>query len=267
MKPWHDTSSSAVDEDDGPKYGASVRDKISSHSSSMPPTPSSRLRYRGRRTNTGREMPDQFRADMVKGYLEAVVWPFQCSLSQPRQMPCVQFGKLSLPVRQTAAVYRIPRERARARQGRLEGPIIALQVRADTDFVDDAGRPLEDKSRLDLMRELGGLLQIAQERRREGKTEVKPGEGRWWTMEPRWGGGPGGEVESDVVNSDVAKSAEELVGPIKEAKGKGDRDGRKKQRRKTPAMLWKELRCGSALWDPVRVPKRMWTVHGRADSS
>ena len=167
-------------------------------------------------------------------------------------MPSVQFGKLSLPVRQTAAVYRIPRDRTRARQGRLEGPIIALQVRADTDFVEDAGRPLEDKSRLDLMREFGGLLQLAQERRREGKTEVRPGEGRWWTMNPRWGGGPGGEVVSDIVNSDVAQSAEALLAGLKGTKGNEHKDNTRKQRRKTPAMLWKELRCGSALWDPVR---------------
>ena len=218
---------------------------------SATPEPRSNLRYKGRRTNTGRELPDTFRVNTVRAFIEGTVWPFQCTISLPRQMSVVQFGKLKLPVRQTAAVYRLPEDRSAARQGRLEGPMIAMQVRAEINFADESGQSLEAKSRLDLMRELGGLLQLAQERRREGKKEVKPGEGKWWTTKPRWGGGPGGEMEDEAVNSDVVQVAEELLNGMKEAKGRLERGGGKIPKRKTPALLWKELKCGSGFWDPV----------------
>ncbi|KAF1820852.1 uncharacterized protein K489DRAFT_44741 [Dissoconium aciculare CBS 342.82] len=50
------------------------------------------------------------------------------------------------------------------------------------------------RGRLDILREIGLLLEIAQERYREGKTESRPGAGQWWTEKPRWGGGKGGPV-------------------------------------------------------------------------
>lgn len=86
-------------------------------SPSASPEPRPRMQYKGRRTSTGRAMPDQFRSETVRAFIEGTVWPFQSSVSAPRQMPIVQFGKLNLPVRQTAAVYRLPRDRIRARQG------------------------------------------------------------------------------------------------------------------------------------------------------
>ncbi|KAI7602614.1 hypothetical protein D0864_14925 [Hortaea werneckii] len=223
-----------------------VRDLMSTSSLAE----SSELRYSGWRTGTGRNMPDPFRADAVRAFVEGTVWPFQCTVSPPRQMPIVHFGKLRLPVRQTAAVYRLPKDRMKARQGCLEGPILALQVRSDTDFVDGYGRPLEGKSRLDLMRELGGMLQIAQERRREGKTEVRPGEGKWWTTVPRWGGGPGGEMEKEEGNADIVQASEDLLDGIREARGRKKKDASQGRVRKTPAMLWRELKCGSSTWDP-----------------
>ncbi|KAI6814390.1 hypothetical protein KC332_g2067 [Hortaea werneckii] len=223
-----------------------VRDLMSTSSLAE----SSELRYSGWRTGTGRNMPDTFRADAVRAFVEGTVWPFQCTVSPPRQMPIVHFGKLRLPVRQTAGVYRLPKDRMKARQGCLEGPILALQVRSDTDFVDDDGCPLEGKSRLDLMRELGGMLQIAQERRREGKTEVRPGEGKWWTTVPRWGGGPGGEMEKEEGNADIVQASEDLLEGIKEARGRKKKDYSQGRVRKTPAMLWRELKCGSSTWDP-----------------
>lgn len=209
------------------------------------------LRYRGWRTGTGRAMPDTFRINTVRAFVEGTVWPFQCCVTPPRRMPTVEFGKLRLPVRQTAAVYCLPNDRMKARQGHLEGPMFAIQVRSDTDFTDQVAWPLEAHSRLDLMRELGGLLQIAQERRREGHTEVKPGEGKWWTMKPRWGGGPGGEMEKDEGNADVAPAPEEVLGSGKEQKRRKDKGSSQARARKTPAELWKELKCGNSTWDPV----------------
>ncbi|KAK4498117.1 hypothetical protein PRZ48_010773 [Zasmidium cellare] len=211
---------------------------------SATPEPRTCLRYKGRRTGTGREMPDQFRTDTVKAFVEGVVWAFQCNVAAPRQMPIVQMNKLNLPVRQTAGVFRVPKERSKARSGWLEGPIMCIQVRPETDFDAADLSPFQSrtKARLDMMRELGGLLQCAQERHRQGKTEVQPGLGKWWTEKPRWGGGPGGKVETQLGNSDtkdVLQMAEEMVS------GRSS----KTRKKKTPAMLWKELKCGSKLWD------------------
>jgi len=214
-------------------------------SPSASPEPPPRTRYKGRRTSNGRGMPDQFRAGTVRAFVEGTVWPFQCSLTAPRHMPLLQLGKLNLPVRQTAAVYRLPKDRMTARQGRLEGPIVGLQVRSEIGFVEADGRVAVAKSRLDSLREIGGLLQLAQQRRRAGRKLEKPGEGQWWTTKARWGGGLGGEVESE--NGDIAQAAEELLNDMKERRGK---DGGKGRRKKTPALLWKELKCGNGNWDP-----------------
>lgn len=218
----------------------------STRSTSATPEPRTCLRYKGRRSGTGREMPDQFRTDTVKAFVEGVAWAFGCSVAFPRQMPIVQMNKLNLPVRQSAAVYRVPKERMRARGGWMEGPVMCIQVRPETDFdaADLAEPQRTTKARLDMMRELGGLLQCAQERHRQGKKEVLPGQGRWYTEKPRWGGGPGGEVEAQDGKSetkDVLQMAEEMVS------GKSSSKTRKK---KTPAMLWKEVKCGSRTWDP-----------------
>nr|POE48063.1 hypothetical protein CFP56_01391 [Quercus suber] len=220
-------------------------------STSVTPEPLPKSQYKGRRIGTGREMPDQFRIDTVRGFVECATFAFKCTLSPPRRMPIVQLNKLNLPVRQTAAVYRMPQDRNAARQGCYEGPIIGVQVRSDTDFsLPDTG-PDVFKARLDLMREFGGLLQLAQERRREGKNEVKPGEGMWYTTVPRWGGGPGGAVE-DRINSDVLTSAET---PGLAAREREDPDfrsagsGNRVRSRRTPAILWQELRCGNGFWD------------------
>lgn len=209
--------------------------------------PSKCWRYKGRRTSSGRDMPDQFRSDTVRAFVEAAAWPFNCSVAPPRHMPIVQMNRLNIPVRQTAAVYRNPKERSRARSGCLEGPVLAVQCRPDTDF--DAPsltiEQIKTRARLDLMRELGALLQLAQERRREGKTESRSGEGKWWTTKPRWGGGPGGEVAySEGGNADVPEVPPITDGMIGAAKLRSPR------KKKTPAMLWKELRCGSKTWDP-----------------
>ncbi|CZT14062.1 uncharacterized protein RCC_00037 [Ramularia collo-cygni] len=203
-------------------------------------------RYRGRRTASGRDMPDQFRSDTVRAFVEAAAWPFNCSVAPPRHMPIVQMNRLNIPVRQTAAVYRNPKERSRVRAGFLEGPVLTIQCRPDTDF--DAPsltiEQMKTRARLDLMRELGALLQLAQERRRHGKAEHRSGEGKWWTSKPRWGGGRDGELLSDGGNANVPEvppNTDAMLGAPK------PRSPRKK---KTPAMLWKELRCGSKMWDP-----------------
>jgi hypothetical protein len=63
-----------------------------------------------------------------------------------------------------------------------------------------------DRARLDILREIGLLLEIAQERYREGKSEDKPGVGKWWTEKPRFGGGKAGTAGGNEKVADQAVS-------------------------------------------------------------
>lgn len=212
-----------------------------------PPQP--RKRYKGRRIGAGTDMPDSYRSDTVRAFVEGTIWPFRTSLAPPRVMPIVQFGKLTLPVRQTAAVYQLPNDRTKARQGYLRGPILILQARPELGFEKEDGEPDEEKARLDLMREIGGLLHLAQERRREAQEYVKPGEGQWWTTVPRWGGGPGGEVQNELGNSDIVDLVEGVREASQEDEGKKTSGSRKSKRKEGNAILWKELKAGKGNWD------------------
>lgn len=228
-----------------------AHDEASRHirSTSATPEPQVRKRYKGRRTGTGRDMPDQFRTDTVRAFVEGTVWAFRAQLSNPRMTPLVQFNKLNLPVRQTAAAYRLPPDRMKAREGWQEGPILSVQVRTETEFEDENGEKREPMCKLDGLREIAGLLQLAQERRREGRKEVRPGEGEWWATTPRWGGGEGGAMEHEISNADILQAAEEMLSAAWVKNGKWRKDSARDQKRKTPAMLWKELKPGRGNWD------------------
>ena len=100
-------------------------------------------------------------------------------------------------------------DRARNRAGILEGPIFAFQARHETNF---SGEGAEGKAsncrgsgkldRTDILREVGALLVLAQERAREGKPEVVPGKGKWWAEKARWGGGSGEAVGKPLQEDD-----------------------------------------------------------------
>lgn len=238
-----DTATGAYD-------GASIPDSETKTSFDSKLAARTRMRYRGRRTATGRAMPDQFRVDMVKGFIEGAVWPFRTQVSAPRVLPVLQVNNLKLPIRRTLAVYRVPEDRVKARSGGLVGPILSVLVRPETDFQDVDGCQDEEKTRLNLMREIGSLLQIAQERRREGKTEVKAGDGKWWTTKRRWGGGPGGEIENEIGNSDEVTIADEFANATRADNGKKSIETKIGSKRKSPSSLWKELKGARGTWDP-----------------
>lgn len=206
----------------------------------------SNIRYKGRRVGTGRHTPDQFFVNTIKSFVEGIAWAFQCSVAAPKRMPILQLGRLNQPVRQSASVYRMPKDRKKARSGFLEGPVMGLQIRSETDFMEDNGQPSEVKARMDHLRELGGLLQIAQERRREGRIEVNPGLGKWWATEPRWGGGTGGATGKE---SEDLEMADQPADAAKKGLGR-EKNGSKSRPRKTSSELWKEVKPGSAVWDP-----------------
>jgi hypothetical protein len=202
--------------------------------------------YRGYRIGNGAEMPDQYRIDCVRAFLEPIAWAFGVTLSQHRRPPVLKLENVRFPVRMSSVAWRGPQDRTKARQGWMEGPVLGMQCRADVNF--GAAGQLDAESVLDTVRELGGLLLLAQERAREGKTERRGGEGKWWTINPRWGGGPGGEVGDAQGAGDAP--VKEAITPQDEKAMQRNPDGSKSRRRPTPAEVWKILRPGHPSWDP-----------------
>lgn len=91
-------------------------------------------RYKGRRIGTGSKMPETFRNDAVRAFVEAIAWVFGCHMSGPRQSSQLEIRKLLVPVTQAATVWRTPQDKAEAKRGILEGPILGVQCRPETAF-------------------------------------------------------------------------------------------------------------------------------------
>ncbi|KAF2803021.1 uncharacterized protein BDZ99DRAFT_428027 [Mytilinidion resinicola] len=187
-------------------------------SSDKPAEPAERIpgTYRRIRLGNGAEMPHSFRLNTVGGFLEPIASAFGLMLVPHRHPPTLALGNIRFPVRMSAVAWREPADGMRVRAGWLEGPVMGVQCRPETGF--GSTDSLEAESVLDVIRELGGMLLLSQERAREGKTKKKPGDGKWWVTRPRWGG-PEGEVS--------------------------------KERRRVPAAeAWKLMRSKDGFWDP-----------------
>ncbi|OJD29055.1 system protein b [Diplodia corticola] len=202
--------------------------------------------YKGLRIGTGSGMPDGYRIDTVRSFVEPVAWCFGMNIAPHRRPPALQMRNLRVPVRVTAAVWRSSTDRLKARQNFVHGPAAGLRV---ADYVDfgggGGGGDGQQEALLDVMREVGSLLHIAQERAREGRTETKPGAGKWWTAVPRWGGGKGGEV-GEARGEDSGEGA----APKPEKEERPIRSSRRPARKKTAAEVWAELKPGAGYWDP-----------------
>ncbi|CAG8889605.1 unnamed protein product [Penicillium egyptiacum] len=223
--------------------------------------------YTGRRIGNGAEMPDEIRDETIRAFVEMAAWPFGCQVTVPTLQPRLTTKNLLFPVRQTFQSSRSPRDRQIARSGMLEGPVLISQCRPETSFrtADNTpGTGIGDVS--DLFREVGGMLLAAQERAREGAVEKRPGEGKWWTMQPRFGGAPNDGILDDLVNHGHGMSLpdsmmEESTPSAQEA---GSASKRHKfehpfvtslsrrpsaMRRLTTSEKWKILQPGPSLWD------------------
>jgi hypothetical protein len=202
--------------------------------------------YRGYRIGNGSEMPDQYRIDCVRAFVEPIAWAFGVTLSQHRRPPVLLLQHVRFPVRMSSVAWRGPQDRMKARQGWMEGPVLGIQCRPDVNF--GASGNLDAESNLDAVRELGGLLLLAQERARDSKVEQLAGEGKWWATKARWGGGPGGEV-GDAATSNETSGPEATPNP-QEKSVQRNTDGSRVRRRPTPAQIWKVVKPGNPLWDP-----------------
>ena len=155
--------------------------------------------YKGRRVGTGRDMPEDCRQETLRGLMEAVCWAYNCQVYTWNQMSRLAVGKMLIPVRHNMAIGQSPRDRAEARRGVLEGPVMVVQGRSVNGLLEaiegrgEGGMPSSNEVS-DLMEEVANLVLLAQERNREGNVPKCVGEGEWWTSRPRWGGGPGGPM-------------------------------------------------------------------------
>ena len=159
-------------------------------------------RYKGRRIGAGNEMPEEVRDETIRAFVEMAAWPFGCQVTVPTLPPRLMVKSLLFPVRQSFQAARSPRDRQIARSGILEGPVLIAQCRPDTGFRNANEAPGTGIGEVcDLFREVGGMLLAAQERAREGTLELRPGEGKWWTTTPRFGGAPHDEILEDLIKS------------------------------------------------------------------
>lgn len=211
---------------------SSVDTKAADHDNNQKP----KQTYTGRRLGTGRDMPPRFRDDTIFTFVEAVAMAFRCRVEHPRIEPKVKLQNLLIPVPQTGAVYRGPKDRDLARRGIVEGPLLGIQSSAQVVF----RRPedLEDTSQGEIahvLKEVGLMLSIAQKRARDGQQEPDPSEGKWWATKPRWGGGSGGEI-----GTQEEKEEEDPNGSSK---------GRKRPKKSSPIDNWRKLQPPPRTWD------------------
>ena len=192
--------------------------------------------YTGRRTDTGRNMPGKYREDTVYAFVETLVWAFYCRLEHPRTQPRLKLQSMILPLPHMGSVYRTPKDSQQVRRGMLEGPMLGVCCRDQTSFRRPDEAEGEGKQEiLDLLRETGLMLMLAQKRMREGKEEEVPGKGKWWANAPRWGGGKGGEL--GVSEDEVVEEPSSVDAP------------RKRSKKMNRAELWRNVRPPASMWE------------------
>ncbi|PGH15149.1 hypothetical protein AJ80_05661 [Polytolypa hystricis UAMH7299] len=218
----------------------------------------SKTMYSGLRIGTGREMPEQAREDTLRGLVEMVAWSFGCQASIPSMPPRLAVKGLLFPVRQTFTVSRCPQDRQTARKGILEGPMVLVQCREETAFHEEKdGQENKTAEICDLLRETAAMLLFAQERAREGATEVRLGDGKWWTTTPRWGGaanaGPSGDQEEKGENNSKDEPSADEQAPNKRSKlGSSSLPFRRPgshSKKLSVGEKWRLLQPGPSLWD------------------
>lgn len=237
--------------------GESYRDS----ESSRPPGGKGDVRalgsYRGHRMGNGAGMPDSSRLDTVKAFIEPLVWPFGLTIQPPRRAPLLAIGNVLVPVRLSFTIWRIPSNRQRAQARFVEGPVIGVSCRSETGFREDS-----TESICDMTSEVAALLLLAQERAREGQTETKPGEGKWWTTVPRWGGGAGGEIGEASKNDDDRKpvspdGAPEIKIPPNASRPPAHVQRLAAAKKNSGVNAWKTLKPGQSTWEPRVIYERI----------
>lgn len=241
--------------------------------------------YTGRRLGTGKDMPPRYRDDTILTFVDSIAFAFRCRVDRPRTEPKIKLHNLFIPLAQTGAVYRCPKDSQLGRRGVMEGPLMGIQCSNQTMFHRPEELPGQGQGETaNLLREIGLMLNIAQKRSREGQKEPEPSVEQWWVNKPRWGGGPGGEFG---MSEEVQESKEMDVrrpfsqGRVDERKTKGEatkagkepeerlprrsmredsegsNKGRKRTKRSNAIDNWKNLQSAPSTWDKNIVYQRV----------
>lgn len=210
-------------------------------------------------------MPEDMRDETIRAFVELAAWPFGCQVTVPTLPPRLMVKSLLFPVRQSFQTARSPRDRQVARQGILEGPVLIAQCRSETEFRNTNDAPGSGVGEVcDLFREVGGMLLAAQERAREGAAELRPGEGKWWTTRPRFGGAPNDGILDELVKRNRMNLPDSM---LEEGKAAPEAENARKRhkfehpfvtslarrpsamRKLSSSEKWKILQPGPSLWD------------------
>lgn len=213
--------------------------------------------FRVQRTASGASMPPEFRHNIISALIKLVAYDFGCSVAYSRVEPRLQLsspdGKVPSP-RKTylpsncSFVWQSATTREAARAGIVTGPIAAVSTRPTVDFTTP---DLETAQSLDLGREVIAALIAAQHRTRQGKDEVRFGEGKWWTSKPRWGGASGGPIGREVERDGIV----------------GDKDAKPTDSEGLP--IAKKPRKNMSIYDSyrmVRPPSSTWDKKSRYEA-
>ena len=219
--------------------------------------------YTGRRYSAGHEMPPYYREDVVSAFVELCVWPFQCNLQNPRSSinRKLQFRKQCFPIQGiTSTVCRSPKDRQKARQGILEGPLIGIHCRNSTAFRTENEAKGQGKEELmSLLFDVGAALLLAQKRAREGKLEEKPWQDKFWALaERRHLGEMGGGRQDSETNArarreiEAAKFGVQLMEGVETEKKDNGSDAKEPKKRKIqgPKQAYLATKPPESQWEP-----------------
>ncbi|KAL8822952.1 MAG: hypothetical protein Q9191_006321, partial [Dirinaria sp. TL-2023a] len=162
-----------------------------------PPSPGAngKQAYTGNRVGNGANMPAKYREDAIQQFVHPVCWEFDCKVGKPFFESKLQVRSMDVPASCSGVVYRYPLEKEKRRAGKVQGPLLGVSARNAVKFRQEGESLGEGKLEcLDVVREVGLALNLAQKRGREGKVEQKTWVGKWWAEKLRWGGGEGGDI-------------------------------------------------------------------------
>ncbi|MCJ1248785.1 hypothetical protein MMC30_006004 [Trapelia coarctata] len=174
---------------------------------SSPPSTNPEHTYMGRRISTGSDLPPSFQHRLICEFIYPIIRAFGCHFDTPRTQPYLSLQTLRIPISLAGMIFRVPKERPTSDKESMEGPLLVIQTRPQTKFGDGEG----SAAILDILKEVGCMLLIAQYRAREGKKEVIDNADKWFVTKPRWGGGTGLAVGQPLGFGSIDEVAEEKM--------------------------------------------------------
>ena len=196
--------------------------------------------YTGRRTDTGKNMPAEYREKCVFAFVDILAQPFRSRVHHTSVQPRLHLQGTLLQMPHMGFVHREPIQTTRPQNFNapkiVHGPVLAVSTCLVGDTV-SFRKPDEATGEgkveiMHLMKEIGVTLFTAQKRLMGGVIDKSASEDQWWMTAKRWGGGTGlavGRPISDGSKTKVEKKEEKKVEEKEEKKlGKAEEQSEKK---------------------------------------